>query len=122
MGTNPGFLASAFFYFISIWSLRTTGRKFKLMFLAIPIDAIMIAISPGDITTGALIFLFVPLVPLAIISFVIYRQANIEFGLFERTLLSFNHDDLRMARKAMKTLDPIDISEVAEYRDWDTIS
>ena len=122
MGKNPVLLGVAIAYFIAIWSLRTTGQKFKIIFLAIPVDAVMIAITPGNITFGVLVFLFAPLIPLTMISIVIYRQVNKEFALFERTLLSFNHDDLRMARKAMKTLDPIDISEVAEYRDWSTIS
>lgn len=122
MGANPFLVAVGLLYFVSIWSLRTNGSRFKLIFLIIPFDAVMIAITPGDITDGALIFLAAPLVPLAIISYIIYKQASKEVGLFDRTLLSFNHDDLRIARKAMKTLDPIDISEVAEYRDWDTIS
>ncbi|MCY3414662.1 MAG: hypothetical protein INQ03_23635 [Candidatus Heimdallarchaeota archaeon] len=119
--TNPFFIAIAIFYFVSIYSLRSNGKRFPMIFPVIIADIAMLVAL--DILNGFLgiIVVILPLVLLLILSFIIYFQMKKEVMLFERTLLSFNMDDLVLARKAMKTMDPADIAKVAEYRSWDTI-
>ncbi len=119
---NPAFFAALILYLFAIWSIIKDGRHFKFIYTAMLVDFITLFATGLISNTVQVILLLVPIFLIFILSLFMQRFINTEYMLFKRTVKSFNDDDLRKARIALRTMDPEDIAKVAEYTDWKTIS
>ena len=117
MTDNPLFIPIGFFYGVTFFSVRSDGLKYKYILPLIIIDfAMNMVVFP--FTSVQIVVIYGPLIMLFITAILMVNTLQKEYTLFERTVASFNSDDRALARKALQTLDPEDISKVAEYTPW----
>lgn len=121
MGDNPLYIAIGFFYFVTFFSVRGDGLKYKFILPLIIADLVMNVIQFGLNSTTQIVVIYGPMIMLFIISIFMVKELQKEYTLFERTVVSFNTGDKILARKALLTLDPEDISKVAEYTSWQEV-
>ncbi len=118
---NFAYIAVIVLYVSAYLSVRVDGSKLYMAFISMPID-LGLTIFVFGINLDSIKLMFLPLFLLFLITIPLYLQTKKEVALFDRTILSLNHHDRLKARKALETLDPLDIAEVAKYRDWQSIN
>ncbi len=116
--SNFLYIGIGFLYGITFFSVRGNGLKYKYILPVIIADIAFTITEIGIDNITQFIFIYIPLVALFIISIFMIKELQKEYTLFERTVVSFNSDDRILARKALQTLDPEDLSKVAEYTAW----
>lgn len=103
-------------YIPAMISLRDDGARAKLLFPALVIDFLLLIFFPiillFDLFHFAILTLFI---------LILYITSKKEINLFGRTIASLNPSERKKARKALKTMDPKEITEVAIYREWSSI-
>jgi len=109
----PPFIIFMAIYAYVFKSIKDDGRYIFWTLPLLLIDGIMVysLVGPEILVLSPLIILFVGMIFMS-------KLAADERFYFGRTIVGMNIDDIKQAREAMKTKDPEDIADVAEYGNW----